>query len=541
LHGEYVALLVDLPKDVSDDITIQLVDKSPRAVPGTLAMALVAPNGSLLGPATDPAVTSETSGTENPIACDISTSICHISPIVRTATETDALTQSATIRINGSIGDRRLALLYNGATLSRFSRSTLKARFNRSSIQSTATLEILADPRVTTGTATLDAGPVAAVAVSLRKNVSSFGTGVPFGAFNKGINVAHLENQVERGGFDPATDSNSIFVGSGDRVDVLTSDGRNDGSIQLAAGRASAIISALAWLALKDGPTMLFATDRTCAICDSDGGIGVIAMAAEHGLGPPTPVHVLGNRIDFRAEGAGPLGLAALSDNQRAPSSQAILYVAARNSVYRLAVELRTPDGEVQSSGAPQLVAGSGITGARGVGKASGAGAAARFDFSGTAHVGMAFDRAFGRAHALYIADPGNKAIRRLRLDTNAVSTFAVLPGPPVGVTVDPFSGNIFASVPSLNAIYMIDPEGNVRLVAGRPNVASVSDGFAMVTESWANAASGSPFENLPLTRQHYDASRQGLLGIPLGLAFDAQSGSIVVVEGKNPAVRFLR
>jgi hypothetical protein len=62
LRGEYVALFVDLPKDVSDHITIQLVDKSPRAVPGTLAMALVAPNGSLLGPTNDRGITSETSG-----------------------------------------------------------------------------------------------------------------------------------------------------------------------------------------------------------------------------------------------------------------------------------------------------------------------------------------------------------------------------------------------------------------------------------------------------------------------------------------------
>jgi hypothetical protein len=382
------------------------------------------------------------------MACDdtISTFICHISPIVRTATETDALTQSATIRIQGSIGNRRLALLYNGATLSRFSLATLKARFAKSGTQSTATLQILADPRVTTAPAIIDSGPVGAVAVSLRKNDSSFGTGVPFGVFNSGINVAHLENQVERGGYDPATDSNSIFVGAGDRVDVLTSDGKNDGSIQLTVGGASNR-DQCARVACDEGRgrRCCFATDRTCALCAHNHGIGVIAIPIEPGLGPPTPVQVLGNRIDFPRRRRGVRwGLAALSDNQGAPASEsASLCRSSQTASTALPSILETPDGgvsEQRDSAARCRLRHKPVP--EELERPNGVGAEARFNFSGTNHVGMAF-----RPHVL---DAHKRFILQIRVTKrsdgfastrNAVSTYAILPGPPVGVTLDPFSG----------------------------------------------------------------------------------------------------
>lgn len=185
---------------------------APRqvALPATLALVLIGADGSVLQQESDPAVVTMTSGTQRSMQCtaNIQTAICKPSGLAVTATEADGSTQSVSIALKGSIGDRTLMLLYNGATASRFSHAVLTIQY-RGGRLGKQLIPIDARPEIRDGPG-LTAQMHHPVVSSLFRNDHSYGTGTPFGPFNAGLNVAHLENQIERGGYSPADDTNVL-------------------------------------------------------------------------------------------------------------------------------------------------------------------------------------------------------------------------------------------------------------------------------------------------------------------------------------------
>jgi hypothetical protein len=318
--------------------------------------------------------------------------------------------------------------------------------------------------------------------------------------------VSPFAPQIEKSGFDPGIDNNRIFVGYRDTVLQYLSNGAFTGvAFNLPPWNHEAVVSGAAILNLGDDPQRpeLYVADLACAACTKHTNVGIIALDSDpvDGIGRDSipgrinELQAAGNRIDFRGAGA-PLGICAIGPRQGARSASGTLFVAARNAIYEMDLASHGPGARMRVV-AVRLVAGSGTAGRAGAGYRDGAATNARFDF-GRSPVGIAANRLFERATALYVSDPGNRAIRRIDLRNGKVRTYALLPGTPLGLTVDPFSGIVYAALPSAGAIYEIARNGTPRIAAAR-------------------------------------------LGAPTGLAFDAQSDAVVVKLANTGRLNFMR
>lgn len=505
----YAALRAELTGPPYRAVTIRVIDRSPRAIPGSLGLALAGIDGApaMLGGDTGIGAvggTVEAAGT-----------------VVTTATEADARTQSATLVFGEPLGPRRLLVLYDGVPLTRFSAGELEARFTLTDGKSLVRrARFTAQPRVTTVFPGMQAAfaakfgrkdppPALAVAVSQTIANHSFGTGIP----SKDIN-------------------NRIYAGLDDIVMMCVGGGAFTGiGFPLPASQgAHPVISGLATLNLRDDPNaqMVYASDRTCAGCEAPGGTGIVALDSSptEGIGSdslPERIH----RVELAAGSAalkdGPRGIVAFGPRQGSPSRTGSLFVALRGGIAR--IDLAEGDaGRYRAAGPAVPIA-----------------AGTRFSFGDAPHVGMALDAAFGRATRLYVADPGTKSVRAIRLADGTVSTVAGFPAVPSGLTVDPFSGTIYVSLGTLGAIYAVEPGAQPRLVAGEPGVVGASDGFGLAPYALqaaggaavVGAEAGPKWTTLLPANTQLDQARARLTA-PGALTFEPQSASLVALDGSR-------
>lgn len=302
------------------------------------------------------------------------------------------------------------------------------------------------------------------------------------------------------------------------------------GSRQQPPGGSTVNIGALAILA--DGVrSILFATDLACTTCSAPGGTGIFAMDARSGIGEFTSVVATASGGASRTPAPTSLGIAAISRRQGAATAAGALFLAARDSVYRIELASDAAETPLRSPTGLQLVAGSGSAGGAGAGSGDGPGLKARFNFGAHQHVGMAFDDVFGRASALFVTDPENRSIRKIDLADGSVSTYARLPGAPEDIVTDAFSGSIYVSIPSQGAIYVIEPDRIPRLFA---------NGTAAAATVSATLADGPRFANLPLIARPQSGLDATLAPEVDRIAFDPQSASIVVTSPSG-SLQFLR
>jgi hypothetical protein len=309
------------------------------------------------------------------------------------------------------------------------------------------------------------------VGVSLTWNGASFGTGVPFGP------GATFASQVEKSGFDPAVDTNRIFLGSGDVVLQYVSDGGYTGvALPLPREPRGPIISGLATLNLNDDPhhQMIYvsdmaSTDLRVVAFDSDPFTGITSNAASRGI------NVVNLRPGKFSHVRGPaLGIASIGPRQGARSRVGTLFVATRDGIYALDLMDDGPNARFTAARIRTIA----------------------HLHLGMRAVGLAVDRLFQPATTVYVGDQLSRSVKRIDLRSGEVTTYAHLPGPPTGLTVDPFTGVLYVAVPKLNAVYAI----------------------------WANGRSR--------------VAVSGLI-LPTGLAFDPQGASVVVAT--KDGLQFVR
>jgi hypothetical protein len=456
-----------------------------------------------------------------------------------TATERDARTQSATLVIDGALHSRKVVLLYDGAPLSWFSSAELSASFTMDNGRSAkSTLAIRDQPRVSSialyGTQT---GPIATTAF---RTLTTVGSGMG-GPCPEVVSCVAKEPQ----------DANRFFVASSLGIAEYAAGGRFIREMPAPSSTRKPSIAALSALtpARADEEVVVFAADRACALCGALGTSGIIAF--ESGLsGSPAavgrPIAMTDGDTDFVGVGAAPVGVLAVGSSSP-PDARVTLYVAARNSIFRLEVEQR--DGQYIVVSKPQLLAGSNVANSAGKGYRDGVGQAARFDFPVSGSVGIAADMTVNPTK-LFIADPGNNSVREIDLATNRVATFSELPAAPEGVAVDSISGQLYVSVPKMDAVYLLRQGAAPLVLAGEPSKPGANDGFGVSpyplqftpgnTVTRGNGAA-QLFRNLPLGVNVALPAMRAHLNSPSGVAFDPQSLTLFVAESGVDTIRTIK
>jgi DNA-binding beta-propeller fold protein YncE len=555
LAGKYEAIPLEIPTSGYRRLTLRLVDTSPRAVPGSVALAVLDGNGNILTPASDTAIAQELSGTQdsNPPAAvmsslslvrgfygvNLSLPSVGSEQLAITATERNARTQSATLVIDGALQSRKVVLLYDGAPLSWFSSAELSASFAMGDGRvAKSTLAIRDQPRVSSiplyGTQT---GPIAATAF---RTLTTVGSGMG-GPCPEVVSCVAHEPQ----------DANRFFVASTLGIAEYTASGRFIREMPAPSSTRRPSISALSALtpALANADVVVFAADRACALCGALGASGIIAFES----GPPGTLALAGRPIalterntDFVSVGTAPVGVLAVRSSSQ-PDARSTLYVAARNSIFSLDVEQH--NGQYTVVSGPRLLAGSNVANNAGTGYRDGVGQAARFDFPSSGSVGIAADTTVNPT-TLFIADPGNNRVREIDLATKRVATFSELPGAPEGVALDSASGQLYVAVPKMHAVYLLRQGAAPLVLAGEPFGSGTNDGFG-ISPYPLQFAAGNPvtqgasvahlFRNLPLGTNATLPAVQAHLSLPSGVAFDPQSLTIFVAESGVDTIRTIK
>lgn len=555
LAGKYEAMPLEIPTSGYRRLTLRLVDTSPRAVPGSVALAVLDGNGNILTPGHDAAIAEELSGTQdsNPPAAvmsslslvrgfygvNLSLPSVGSEQLVITATERDARTQSATLVIDGALQSRKVVLLYDGAPLSWFSSAELSAAFTMGDGRlAKSTLAIRDQPRVSSiPLYGAQAGPIAATAFRALTTVGS-GMGGP------------CPEVVSCVAHEPQ-DTNRFFVTSSLGIAEYAASGRFIREMPAPSSTRKPSIAALSALtpARADADVLVFAADRACAFCGALGASGIIVFES----GPPgspaaagRPIAMTEPNTDFVGVGAAPVGVFAVRPSSQ-PDARVTLYVAARNSIFSLDVEQR--NGQYTVVSGPRLLAGSSVANSAGAGYRDGVGQAARFDFPVSGSVGIAADTTVNPTK-LSIADPGNNRVREIDLATKRVATFSELPAAPEGVAVDSTSGQLYVSVPKMHGVYLLRRGATPLIIAGEPSKSGTNDGFGVspyplqfapgnaVTRGTAVAHL---FRNLPLGTNATLTAVQAHLSLPSGVAFDPQSLTLFVAESGVDTIRTIK
>lgn len=407
------------PVPLLQPVTITLTDTSPKAVPQTIGLALVNAAGYIYCP--------QINGASVQFAA-AATPTC---PQNRTTAGTIAFGSGVAVQVTFASAPRamdQLVLVYNGASQSFFQSATLVATAG----PTLGSIPIGAQPQVTS------LAPVLPVA----------STGIAF-APGGGVQLITAATQVY-------TVTAPATIGAGSTP---------------AAGTNLTGITALNAVVASS-----YAVDTNCVACDAT-HLGIYQLgttpATVNGQAPAQLTTVPGVSA-LALDQSGPIGIVGLSPGQGGAASYGSLVVAANNSLYRL--DLASPN----TVSAITLMAGSGIAGTAGQGFLdNAAGPSARMNFATATFTGLALNAV---GSAVVFADPGNSALRQVSLAPgNAASTLATYSAPPVGVAVDPTSGVIITTHPSVNALVSVSSTGAAGAVfAGQPGQSGAQDGLGI-------------------------------------------------------------
>lgn len=549
---------VSVPSLGYASVTLSLVDLSPRAIPGSVALAVTSDEGHLLTPDNDPGIASETSGTQetSPPASivsslalargfygvNLSLPAVGANKIVVTATAADARTQTAQIVVHEALGSRHVVVLFNGASVNRFTRARLTATFVRAGRSIPSVIEISAQPRV----ASIRYAPEMPAAYAPLVVTTTQNHKLDTSESGLGQTCVVTDSCEPR----PPIDDNQMLVASGDTLFVSRIDGSDPSFYPLGTATLRPAISGVSLLSATSAPPatngnpVIFFTDAACALCQNSTATGLMALDFRQPPYVAQPLIMHASRTTFNEGGAGPRGLAI--DTIGAPAVPPTIYVAARNAIYRYRVSFDGPRVS-QTLVGPVLVAGSGsLVGPEPL--RDGVGTVARFDFGMSPTVGLAFDSTTARPRFLFVADPGHAAVRRIDLSNNAVTTVAGLPGAPAGIAVNEQSGVIITSVPANHAIYTLEGR-TVHLYAGAPSRDGAEDGFGLAPyplqfSDECLLGSGLPavrYSGLPLGANSPLPMRAAAFRSPYGLTIDPQNGMLLVADRAAGLVRSVR
>ncbi|MBV8602366.1 MAG: hypothetical protein JO359_12455, partial [Candidatus Eremiobacteraeota bacterium] len=392
-NGQTVALL--------QPITVTLTDTSLGATPQTLGVALVDGAGGIYCPS------APQPGSATVTFASGSTPTC---PGNKTTAGTVFFgSANPTVNFQLAVAPRagdRIVVVYNGATQSQFSSGTLSMTFGASN----ATIALGGQSQVQTQFA----GPASPVGIAV----------APAGSIE--------------------------FVTAGTKIYAQAA------GTALGAGTNALAGTNLTGIAYMNAAApVTYAVDPNCAGCDNT-HVGIYQTGATPGTVNGTTPTQLTTAGALTTSGfvfpilppfqKGPIAVAALTPAQGGAATFGSLIVAANNSVYRLDLASATTISAIT------LVAGTGVPGVIGQGSQDNAnGLQASFNFGTFAFAGFALD---ANAQNLFLADPGNNALRRIAVSgTNAVTTYARYPSAPAGVAVDTVSGAVMATLPSSNVI----------------------------------------------------------------------------------------
>lgn len=407
------------PVPLLQPVTITLTDTSPKAVPQTIGLALVNAAGYVYCPQI------------NGASVQFAASASPTCPQNRTTAGTIAFGTGVGVQVTFATAPRatdQLVVVYNGASQSFFQSASLVATAG----PTLGTIPIGAQPRVSSFGSVLPAGS----------------TGVAFGP-GGALQLITAGNQVYTFTAPGAVGAGSTPVTGANFTGVT-------------------VVNAVA--------ASSYAVDANCVACDST-HLGIYQLGTTSGTvngQAPAQLTTVTGVSAAALNQSGPIGIVGLSPGQGGAASYGSLIVAANNSLYRLDL------ASVNTVAAITLLAGSATAGSTGRGFAdNAAGTSARLNFGTATFAGLALSAV---GSAVVFADPGNSALRQMSLAPgNAVVTLATYSAAPAGVAVDPTSGVIITTHPT---VYVLDSVastgGSTSLFAGQPGQAGTQDGLGI-------------------------------------------------------------